>query len=276
MVNSDQSPALDRHRIQLAGISDTGGDFDFEKVQPRFCQVVACLSGWGLVWLDGAWTRCSAGSAFITPAYCPHAYCAVEDTQWSLCWVIYMELDPNHRMIASDRVRMVPVRAQPLASAIEGLWHESVGKAEVAAMDYWSELIHLYAQRIINPSWNDVRLEQLLSEIAADIARPWTIDDLAERAGVSREHLRRLFQSHLGSSPMHHVTRMRMRQAATLLASTPTTVEVTAARVGYSDPFAFSVAFKRTMRITPSDYRHLMLHGELATESRGGTGSQVD
>jgi len=139
-------------------------------------------------------------------------------------------------------------------------------------MDYWSELIHLYAQRIINPSWNDVRLEHLLSEIAADIARPWTIDDLAQRAGVSREHLRRLFQSHLGSSPMRHVTRMRMRQAATLLASTPTTVESAAARVGYSDPFAFSVAFKRNMRITPSDYRHLMLYGESATASSADAG----
>jgi transcriptional regulator GlxA family with amidase domain len=46
-----------------------------------------------------------------------------------------------------------------------------------------------------------------------------------------------------------------MRHAATLLTATPMTVETVVQRVGYDNPFAFSVAFKRRMQAAPPDYR---------------------
>jgi AraC-like DNA-binding protein len=47
-----------------------------------------------------------------------------------------------------------------------------------------------------------------------------------------------------------------MTLAADLLAEHPSATVASIARtVGYTDPFAFSVAFKRTRGVTPSTYR---------------------
>lgn len=256
IVDSHHSPAFLRNRIQYVGLTETTGDFDFVKLRPRFSQVVACRSGEGLVWIEGQWARCSAGMAFITPPDIPHAYHAIENVPWSLCWVIYTESDPRHRAIMAECTSMVQANPEPLATVVESLWRESIGEAEAATMDCWSELIHLYAQRILKPTWIDLRLEPLLHQVASNLAYAWTVDDLARCVNVSHEHLRRLCQMQFGRSPMRQVTYMRMRQAATLLTSTPGTVEAVAQRVGYDNPFAFSVAFKRHTHITPSEYRY--------------------
>jgi AraC-like DNA-binding protein len=46
-------------------------------------------------------------------------------------------------------------------------------------------------------------------------------------------------------SPLRRVTELRLRHAASLLASELYTVECAASRVGYGNPFAFNTAFKR-------------------------------
>jgi transcriptional regulator GlxA family with amidase domain len=124
-------------------------------------------------------------------------------------------------------------------------------------MQLWAQLIHSYAQRILSgQAGNELRLQHIWDAVNADIAYPWSNAILAERAGTSPEHLRRLCQQHLGCSPMKHVTMLRMRHAATLLAHDAYNVEAVARRVGYDNPYAFSTAFKRSMGVPPSLYRH--------------------
>jgi transcriptional regulator GlxA family with amidase domain len=53
---------------------------------------------------------------------------------------------------------------------------------------------------------------------------------------------------------MRYVTRLRLRHAASLLASHIYSVELVARKVGYTNAFAFSTAFKREMGASPSDY----------------------
>jgi AraC-like DNA-binding protein len=49
-----------------------------------------------------------------------------------------------------------------------------------------------------------------------------------------------------------------MGRASLLLARSPRTIESIAADVGYGDPFAFSVAFKRQFGVPPSAYRRAL------------------
>lgn len=96
----------------------------------------------------------------------------------------------------------------------------------------------------------------------AEPAAPWTVAALARRAGVSRSTLAKRFTELLGEPPLAYLTHWRMTLAADLLAEQPSATVASIARtVGYSDPFAFSVAFKRTRGVTPSAYRR-------ATEAR--------
>lgn len=94
-----------------------------------------------------------------------------------------------------------------------------------------------------------------------DLARPWTLDLLAREVGVSRAGLARRFADALGEPPMSYLTTRRLDLAADLLAEPDLTVAAVAHRVGYSSPFALSVAFKRVRGVSPSQHRAVVRAG---------------
>lgn len=254
-VDAHSCPALSRHGISLAGYSQAVAPFQFVREQPRFTQVLACASGWGEVRLGEEWARCAAGEAYVTPPDAPHGYRAVGDTLWSLAWVIYTSPQSSVGVRQPSLVRLDP---RPLADAIQGLYRESMSAAESALLHPWAHLTHAYAQRALGPALAgsiDSRLRTLWERVDAHLAHPWTVDELAHIAGTSGEHLRRLCRSQMGRSPMRHVAYLRMRRAAALLSTQSYTVETIAEQVGYENPFAFSTAFKRSLGLSPSDYR---------------------
>ncbi len=87
-------------------------------------------------------------------------------------------------------------------------------------------------------------------------AEPWTLASLAAVAAVSRTTLAQRFTDLVGDPPLAYLTDWRMTLAADLLAETTHTVAAIARQVGYTDPFAFSQAFKRTHGLSPTAYRH--------------------
>ncbi|MET2717333.1 MULTISPECIES: AraC family transcriptional regulator [Streptomyces] len=112
------------------------------------------------------------------------------------------------------------------------------------------------------PAWwtaqRDPVVGHALRLLHGEPAAPWTVGELARRTGVSRSTLAKRFTGLLGEPPLSYLTRWRMTLAADLLAEQGAqTVAHVARAVGYTDPFAFSVAFKRVRGTNPSDFRRL-------------------
>jgi transcriptional regulator GlxA family with amidase domain len=144
---------------------------------------------------------------------------------------------------------------RPLYAAIEGLIAECQGLAEPTMIQHWVDLIHAYVVRFARPMQEGDQLHLLWERVVADLADHWTLARLAQEAGYSKEHLRRLCRRQLGRSPMHQVTYFRMHRAAELLASSSLTMEAIATQVGYHNPFVFSNAFTKWIGWRPSEYR---------------------
>ena len=84
---------------------------------------------------------------------------------------------------------------------------------------------------------------------------PWTLDELADIACLSGEHLRRLCRKELGRSPMQHLTHLRLQRARHLLSVTDDKVEVIARAVGFESAFTFSNTFNKWIGWRPSELR---------------------
>jgi AraC family transcriptional regulator of arabinose operon len=82
-----------------------------------------------------------------------------------------------------------------------------------------------------------------------------TIAEASEAIDISPEHLARLFQRFAEQSPTEFLRRLRLNKACHLLGNTALPVGEIARRVGYTDPFAFSRMFSRTLGRSPSAYR---------------------
>lgn len=100
----------------------------------------------------------------------------------------------------------------------------------------------------------DPQLSAALGAIHADPAFPWTVQDLAARAGMSRTSFAEHFRERAGETPIAYVTRWRMMLAGEQLVRGRDTLAHIAASLGYESEHAFSTAFKRVMGISPRRY----------------------
>ncbi|MFI6392245.1 AraC family transcriptional regulator [Nonomuraea sp. NPDC050540] len=101
----------------------------------------------------------------------------------------------------------------------------------------------------------DPVVDRALRLLHDELDRPWTVADLAAETGVSRAALARRFAARVGSPPMAYLADRRVEVAADLLRGSDATLTSIARRVGYSDAFTLSVAFKRLRGVTPSEHR---------------------
>lgn len=80
-------------------------------------------------------------------------------------------------------------------------------------------------------------------------------DDLARRCNLSPARFHVVFQEVVGQPPMEFVKQQRMKKAQFLLSETQLPIKLIAGKVGYSDPYTFSRAFKNTVKVSPRHYR---------------------
>jgi transcriptional regulator GlxA family with amidase domain len=78
---------------------------------------------------------------------------------------------------------------------------------------------------------------------------------LAAAAGLSLHHFGRVFRAATGSSPMHYLQQVRLRQARALLETTTLRVKEVAHEVGFGDPLHFSRAFRAAHGHSPRQHR---------------------
>ncbi len=214
------------------------------------------LAGEGETLIDGDWRTVRENEICLLPAFVPTGIRAKDDEVWNFAWVRYEEARETCPILSSNSPVIQKGNVHPLEHAIAGLATEMAGGAsEPATLHHWVELIHGFVARAARPYQGDDRLWRVWREVERDLARDWTLDDLAGIGHLSQEHLRRLTQQQLGRSPIQQVTHLRMRRAVSLLTTTEDKVETVANAVGYENPFTFSNAFKRWTGKRPSAYR---------------------
>jgi LacI family transcriptional regulator len=86
-----------------------------------------------------------------------------------------------------------------------------------------------------------------------------TVEDLAERLGISRGTIDRRFRQVLGHTPFQEIRRVRFENARRLLSQTRLKVAAIGRRCGYSDAKRFAKEFRADTGSPPTAWR--MTHG---------------
>jgi AraC-like DNA-binding protein len=100
----------------------------------------------------------------------------------------------------------------------------------------------------------DPRMGTALSAIHDSVNTPWTVESLAEAAGMSRSAFAVRFKELLGQTPLEYVTEWRMQKAMQSLQQRDKKLVDVARSVGYESDAAFSKAFKRVVGASPGEY----------------------
>lgn len=99
----------------------------------------------------------------------------------------------------------------------------------------------------------DAKLAKALNAVHAEPARPWSLDELAAAAGMSRARFAARFRETVGMTPGAYLTEWRLGIAQALL-SRGKSVQVVADAVGYGSASALSRAFAAQVGRSPTDW----------------------
>lgn len=99
------------------------------------------------------------------------------------------------------------------------------------------------------------RVQKVVHLIQKDLGRKVTLTEMAQSVGLSVEHLRELFKSEIGMTPIQYQKRLRLLEAKRLLESTFLNVQEIVVRVGLSDDSHFVRDFKKLYGLAPAQYR---------------------
>ncbi|MFJ9587448.1 AraC family transcriptional regulator [Streptomyces acidicola] len=94
-----------------------------------------------------------------------------------------------------------------------------------------------------------------IAHIEANLATQLTVPDIARAAGVSHNHLTRLFRAETGTTVVGYIRRRRLDRAHHLLRATTLSIPAVAASVGIPDLQAFNKACRRELGASPRALR---------------------
>ena len=101
----------------------------------------------------------------------------------------------------------------------------------------------------------DPQLAKALTALHAEPGRDWTVESLAQTAGLSRARFAARFQQMVGRAPIAYLTQWRMLKAAQMLRQTEKPIKTIARGMGYRTEQTFSRAYSQHFMQPPQNYR---------------------
>ena len=181
-------------------------------------------------------------------------------------------LESSIRHLLAEAASQRPGRAVLLAKMAEALFIETLRR--------YTDLLPAEASGWLAGARDPV-VGAALALLHRQPCHPWTVAELAAKAGASRSLLAERFAELLGEPPLTYLARWRLQLAARLLQTSRKTILHVAVDVGYESEAAFNRAFKREFGLPPAQYRRTLANGQGAAwddclvvgKSFAGTGS---
>jgi AraC family transcriptional regulator len=228
--------------------------------------------------LGGPWlaNRVSRGDFFLTQSETPYELrWRAEDGEPFQVMHLYLGLPLLARAAAAVRPQAAAVRLRDNSGARDPVLSNLLDQvlAELAQRGGPSEMllqgigealaVHLvrhYGEetdpaKVRQAALPAFRLRRATAWMAERLDQPFDLEALAREVGMSAFHFSRLFRKATGSAPSQHFIRLRMAEAKRLLRETDRSVIEVALDVGYASPSHFAQVFRKTVGVTPREYR---------------------
>ncbi|MCP8686542.1 GlxA family transcriptional regulator [Marinobacterium sedimentorum] len=112
-----------------------------------------------------------------------------------------------------------------------------------------------FSTPLINQRHQDQKIRQIQEYMEENFSTSFTVDEVAQHAGMSTRNFTRRFKQATGEAPLNYLHKLRVNCAKTLLETDFISVQQVCFDVGYEDAPFFRRIFKRYTGLTPSDYK---------------------
>jgi AraC-like DNA-binding protein len=112
-----------------------------------------------------------------------------------------------------------------------------------------------YVHDLRSPRVYSMRIQKIIDHIDQCCTRKITLQELADLAGVSKEHLTRIFRTELGMTPGEYIRRRRVGIAMQMLEQTDLSISRISEFLAFSSQPYFQKVFKEETGVTPLAFR---------------------
>lgn len=247
--------------VYMAGIGGTEWQQPVNRPEGYFWhQVLLSLNGSGVLSMGGTQRTIRAGDVFFLPADCPHAYWP-ETEQWEVRWIAF---DGPAASSLLEQLNMTgPQIIQGGAAALQPIHERMVSEITGDRLQgnyICSGLMYLclmtFHQQMLRQTDARSRLmAEVLRFIDDNYARDISLAEMAAHAGVTQQHLCRVFRGVLRMRPGEYLAQRRVQAAQTLIQTGDLPLSEIAQQVGFASPGYFSTVFRRYVGMAPGEYR---------------------
>ncbi len=248
-----------------------------------FCELVLVLGGRGRHVLEGESFSVGAGNVFVVQGQQIHSFREREDLV--LVNVMY---DPARLPLPAGLLRRLPGysalflleptfrsahrfssrlqldrkdlgAAEALAERIERESSEARPGHEAVLLGLLVELMAFLSRRYgesdVRESRALLQMGRLISTLEQRYREPWTLEQLARFAHVSRTNLLRIFRQATGKAPIEYLIGLRIEAAKRLLRQSDLGMTEIALETGFGDSNYFARQFRIVTGRTPTAFR---------------------
>lgn len=247
--------------LAYGGVSFVKDYYSIIRSESECNHLIFTLKGQGKLYVPDGEFDLLPGTLYVGKAGLPHHY-TLDGEYWEFAWLIFSPLDNklNNAIKNSPMIRN-SLNGTNVKSLIEKVCEENFqpDRHTPDAMLAIDNLLLITLSREFSLEQSDVdseraKFNELKNKICQDLRRNWDIQMLIRESRMFYVpvHFNRLCKKHWGMPAMKKVTELRMMEAKKLLQYTDYPIGLISEQVGYSNPYAFSTAFKKYFKASPS------------------------
>jgi AraC family transcriptional regulator, arabinose operon regulatory protein len=240
--------------------------YDVERDPGEEYLVKYCVEGYGWFEVEGMEYKVGPGDVIICKEHVLHKYRADTNNPWSVYWAYFIGRAAAKYfewIFSTNRKHVVHIGYDSL---LEQHFEDMILVMEKGyALHYVlhaSNLLKLVFSHLIKrfePSGfknrKESALERTIQFMLDNLQHTITLEQMAKKTGMSKDHFTKMFSKRYGYTPMDYFIRMKMQKACELLVTTEFQITQIAEELGYSDYYYFSRLFKTKTRFSPREFR---------------------
>jgi AraC-like DNA-binding protein len=173
------------------------------------------------------------------------------------------------RNLLLDAKRVIKVNANLRSNVKQLMLEMRSAKNELRVIQLLKILSQLISEKYeflnsteISPILNEKgfeRLNKVINYTLSNYALPITIENIAEKANLSKSQFSRYFKERTGKTYVQFLNEVRIENACSLLTKEELTIEKIGYDVGFQNMSNFNRQFKNIKKLSPSHYRSKLL-----------------
>jgi AraC-like DNA-binding protein len=229
--------------------------------------LIYCVEGSGKATINDSAYNVSPGDFIIVPARIPHSYAANEEHAWTIYWMHFKGRISDsmsesligkyngYKGSVNFSQKRIELFEEIYSNLERGYSNENIYYANMC-------LWHFIASFLFDSKFNYITRENTgdVTSIAIDfmqqhLNRTLTLNEIAKSVNLSVSHFAAIFHKKTGFAPIEYFNHLKIQKACQFLQFTNNRINEISNHFGIEDSYYFSRLFKKTMGISPNEYR---------------------